>query len=173
MNTIFEKHNSLNEIICESIIELFDKQSTNEIFNIPKNNKDWERIERMLYKEVLIGVNEYKMNLLNNINLNNELIKLLNNELYMKHFCIQKIETGENAINKYNLIPNRYNVLTYIFYLNDINDGGEIIFENIEKKLKPNIGTLVLFPENINHINYNCNPPQKNIQYIISGQLHY
>jgi len=128
----------------------------------------------MLYKELLIGLNEYKINLLNNINVNNELITLLNNELYTKHFCIQKIDIGENIINKYNFIPNRYNVLTYIFYLNDIIHGGEIVFSNVENEnIKPKLGKLVMFPENINSMYYKCVPPLKITQYIISGQLCY
>jgi hypothetical protein len=172
MNTIFEKHNSLNDIICESIIELFEKN----IFYIPKNNKEWERIERTLYKEILIGLNEYKMNLMNNINLNNELITLLNNDLYTKDICIQKIDIGENITNKYNLIPNRYNVITYIFYLNDIKQGGEVVFYNNDmenKMINPEKGKLVLFPEDINLLSYKCCAPIENVQYIISGQLYY
>ena len=174
MNAVFEKHNSLNSMICESIIELFQEQDTNKLYNIPKNNNEWERIERTLYKELLIAINEYKMNLLKNINLHNELVTLLNNELYTKHICIQKIDIGENITNKYNLIPNRYNVLTYIFYLNDVVDGGEIFFSNVEyDAIKPKKGKLVLFPENVNSFHYKCLPPNTNTQYIISGQLCY
>jgi len=177
---IFEYNNSLTDIICENIIEFFDEDSNDNIFNIPKYNKKWERIERLLYKELLMRINDYKNKLLQNINLNNELLLLLNNELYTKYLSIQKIEVGKNEIiDKYNFVPNRYNVLTYIFYLNDIDEGGEVIFIPLENEsvetytIKPKKGKLVLFPENINTCNYKVLLPTNYSQYIITGQLCY
>ena len=108
MSSIFEYNKSLTDIMCENIIEYFEEDSDKNIFNIPKYNKKWERIERLLYKELLMRINDYKNKLLEKINLNNELLLLLNNELYTKYFSIQKIEVGKNEIiDKYIFIPNR------------------------------------------------------------------
>lgn len=90
MTDIFEYNNSLTDMICENIIEYFEEDSDKNIFNIPKYNKKWERIERLLYKELLMRINDYKNKLLQNINLNNELLLLLNNELYTKIFLYKK-----------------------------------------------------------------------------------
>jgi hypothetical protein len=179
MTSIFEYNNSLTDMICENIIEQFEENNgNNNIFNIPKNNKEWERIERLLYKELLMRLNDYKNKLLENINLNNELYTLLNNELHTKHFSVQKINIGKDKI-VYNFTPNRYNVLTYIFYLNDVDDGGEVVFPSSENRMldnyiiKPKRGKLVLFPENIDMFNYNVKCPANCSQYIITGQLYY
>ena len=149
MTAIFEYNNSLTDMICENIIEQFEENNgNNNIFNIPKNNKEWERIERLLYKELLMRLNDYKNKLLENINLNNELCILMNNELYTKHFSIQKINIGKDEI-VYNFTPNRYNVLTYIFYLNDVDDGGEVVFASSENRMLYfsvfEISSLILF----------------------------
>jgi len=184
MSFLFEYNNSLTDMLCETIIESFDSElHDGNIFNIPKNSKTWGKIERMLYKELLVKLNETKLKLLENINMNNELLLLLNKSLYTKHITIQKIDIGDKCINNYNLIPNRYNVLTYIFYLNDIMEGGELIFNvdnvsgnnstNLTKNIiKPTIGKLVLLQEDIK-FPYICCLPKSNVQYIISGQLCY
>lgn len=166
MSLIYNCNKSLTPELCETIIDKFNEESISNIFNIPKNNISWQRIERIIYKELLIGINEYKSRLIDDINLNNELILLLNKTLYIKNLTIQKINIHEDNNINYNLIPNRYNVLTYIFYLNNTTgDSNELNNSN-------NIqGNLIIFPENICYP-YKCNL-SKNEQYIISGQLYY
>jgi hypothetical protein len=174
MDLIFEYNNSLTNILCENIIEQFDECSNSNIFNIPKNNSHWEKIERIIYKELLIRINDFKNKLINKIGISN-LFDLLNKPLYTKNLCIQKINNTENMNNKkYNFIANRYNVITYIFYLNDKYDYGETIIKINDNDIiiKPKKGKLVLFPENINYP-YKCILPTNNSQYIISGQLCY
>lgn len=196
MSILFEYDKSITGMLCESIIEQFDEDSNDKtIFNIPKNNKCWERIERILYKELLMKLNQTKMKLLDDINLNNDLLLLLNKSLYTKHITVQKLDMGEQSIQSYHFTPNRYNVLTYVFYLNDIVEGGEIVFRrpkiisdnatcteiifvgddvNSDTSIiiKPKMGKLVLFQEDIKYP-YTCVLPKSNMQYIITGQLCY
>ena len=90
-----------------------------------------------------------------------------------KKYAVKAI--NDNFIGKYNFTPNRYNVLTYIFFLNDSYNEHEIILNVSENELyniKAEKGKLVLFPENKNYP-YKCNLSKNNIQYIISGQLYY
>ena len=48
------------------------------IMNIEKNSEQWNRIERVLYKNILIKLNEYKMSMLDkNSEIVNELSKNL------------------------------------------------------------------------------------------------
>jgi hypothetical protein len=175
MTCIFECK-SLTNILCESIIEQFEEENIiNNMFIIPKNSKRWEKIERMLYKELLIKINEYKLKIISEIDANNDLIILLNETLYVQNLIIQKIDKGESSISKYFFKPNRYNVLTYVFFLNDIQECGEIIIKvnnESEKIIRPKKGLLVLFPENIEYP-YKCIPPKTESQYIITGQLCY
>lgn len=180
MYLIFENNNSLNEVLCDDIIELFEENNINgvnekqyNIYNIPKNNVSWERIERLIYKEILVRLNEYKNNLICDMN-NNNLISLLSKTLYTKHLSIQKIYIGEKFIDKFNFIPNRYNVLTFVFFLNYSLDGGEIIIKinNKDVIIKPEKGKFVLFPEDIDYP-YKFNLPKNTPLYIVSGQLCY
>ena len=62
--------------------------------------------------------------------------------------------------------------MTFIIYLNDV-EGGELnIYINDENKvIKPKIGKLILFQEDIKYP-YKYNIPL-NTQYIITGQLCY
>lgn len=169
--SIFEYNNSLSSILCDVIIEQFEEISEKSSFNIPKSSKKWKRIEDAIYKEILVRLNEYKIKLLLNINLYNDEIQLLNNTLYTKDITIQKIDIGNGSIQKYNFTPNRYNVLTYIFYLNDVTEGGEVCF--VSDVIKPKKGKLVLFFEDVNKFEYTCTLPKNTPQYIITGQLCY
>jgi hypothetical protein len=63
-----------------------------------------------------------------------------------------------------------HRVITYLWYLNDVNDGGETEFCG-DFKVKPRAGKLVLFPASW------CYPhkgimPLSNNKYIITGWLH-
>ena len=92
---IFE--NSITELLCEDIIEMFEREKSKCTINfddnkndnyysefiIPKNDKNWEKIERILYKELLTKVYKYKQNLIKNSNnkLEMEILSFLNNGL--------------------------------------------------------------------------------------------
>ena len=120
MTIIFEYKKSIIPILCETIIEQFEEESNKPLLNIPKNNKYWEKIEHALYKELLIRINDYKNQLLYNIDNNHELMISFNKSFYLQNFIIQKICANDIINNKYNFIPNRYNFLTFIFFLNTI-----------------------------------------------------
>jgi hypothetical protein len=175
MNLIFEFDDCFTNEFCDTIIELY-KDNNNDntnIFCIPKNDKDWKRIELIIYKELLIKLNEYKIKLLSEMNLNNDLILRLNKSLYTKNLIIQKINHEETNLKKLYFIPNRYNLLSYVIFLNDIDEGGELIFNNNinEKIIKSKNGKIIFFPENKYNI-YSINYPKNEYQYVITGQLY-
>jgi len=60
--------------------------------------------------------------------------------------------------------------LSFMWYLNDVNVGGETVFEDL--LIKPKIGRMVVFPPlwMFPHIG---NPPISNSKYILSTYLHY
>jgi hypothetical protein len=62
--------------------------------------------------------------------------------------------------------------LTFILYLNDIEDGGETEFLYQRRRIKPEQGTLVIFPAGFTHT-HRGNPPLKESKYIITGWLEY
>ena len=177
MNTlIIEYPNSITELLCDNIIENYEINEKS-IFEIPKNNEKWTRIEKLLYKELLININKYKnsilhLNTVDSINI----LNLISKPLFTNSFLINKLSSqltdgkltdGKQA--NYFKKNNRYNVLSYIFYLNTVTDGGEIHFVN-GAHILPKKGKLVLFPENLDYM-YKPTIPISNDQYIIYGQL--
>lgn len=63
-----------------------------------------------------------------------------------------------------------FRTLTYIFYLNDIEDGGETEFYN-GKKINPTKGTLVIFPALWTYL-HRGNMPISNDKYIVTGWIY-
>jgi hypothetical protein len=172
-NYIFQKQILIYEL-CEDIIKLFEESNNkdNEM-NIPKQSKKWEKIELILYKELLICINNYKNNLIINNNqqdkIKNEIINYLNKELYIKNFKIRKYTNNTSEIldiRPSNNNPNRYNFLKFIYCLNENNC--EIIINNTEILLK--CGNLLLFP---NDLLYKIKIPILEKQFIICGELSY
>lgn len=60
--------------------------------------------------------------------------------------------------------------LSFLFYLNDVEDGGETIFTGI--KIKPKAGRLVVFPPLWMYPHKGC-IPISNEKYIMSTYFHY
>ena len=62
-------------------------------------------------------------------------------------------------------------VSSFIFFLNTIEDGGDIEFFNI-KNIKPKKGNLIIFPATWD-LNYKYNIPISSDNYVITGTLYY
>lgn len=61
-------------------------------------------------------------------------------------------------------------MLTYILYLNDVDEGGETELLYYHKRIKPKKGTLVIFPAHFTHA-HRGNPPLSNEKYIATGWI--
>lgn len=61
---------------------------------------------------------------------------------------------------------------TYILYLNDVQDGGETEFLYLSQRVKPQKGTLLLFPAGYIHT-HRGNPPLSGEKYIMTGWIEY
>lgn len=66
--------------------------------------------------------------------------------------------------------PSARRFLSFLWYLNDVETGGETVFEGVE--IKPETGKLIVFPPMwmFPHIG---KPPISNNKYILSTYLHY
>ncbi len=60
--------------------------------------------------------------------------------------------------------------LSFLWYLNDVDDGGETVFKDIT--IKPKAGTLLIFPP-LWMYPHRGNPPISGPKYIMSTYLHY
>jgi len=63
-------------------------------------------------------------------------------------------------------------VLSWILYLNDIEEGGETEFLYQSLRIKPKTGTFILFPAYFTHT-HRGNPPLKREKYIATGWIEY
>lgn len=61
-----------------------------------------------------------------------------------------------------------HRTVTFLFYLNDVEEGGETTFP--EFKVKPKKGSLLLFPATWNYV-HSANIPKSNDKYIITGWM--
>jgi len=98
------------------------------------------------------------------------------NRIVIKHMKFQKTEIGSG----YHVWHEEYSghkdadvrVLTWILYLNDVDEGGETEFLYYPGRIKPKAGSLVLFPAYFTHV-HRGNPPISNTKYIITGWCEY
>lgn len=66
----------------------------------------------------------------------------------------------------------RNRLLTFIVYLNDIEDGGETEFLYLSKRVKPKAGRVVIWPAGFTHT-HRGNPPLQDTKYIITGWVEF
>lgn len=62
--------------------------------------------------------------------------------------------------------------LTWLFYFNDVEDGGETELLYQHMRVKPKAGRLVIFPAYFTHT-HRGNPPISNTKYIATGWYHF
>ena len=90
-------------------------------------------------------------------------------------FQIQKYDKGEGGypawhIDSDYLYPFHNREYVYLFYLNDVNEGGETEFLHCGVSLKPVKGTLVYFPTNFPFV-HRGNVPISSDKYIVTGWM--
>ena len=166
---IFEIPNSLPDALCDDLINMYEiedykykgqtlggvntsiKDTTDLV--MPKNDKVWERTETILYKQLMNGLDEYMKHLnkdeYSNINYKYHIFD--NSDLHVDCFMLQKYNKCKGRYVYHNDFTNeseknRYRVITFIWYLNDVTDGGETEFFGGKINIKPEKGKLVLFP---------------------------
>jgi len=66
----------------------------------------------------------------------------------------------------------RNRILTFMVYLNDIEDGGETEFLYLSKRVKPTAGRVLIWPSGFTHT-HRGNPPLKDTKYIITGWIEF
>lgn len=191
---IFEIPNSLPDALCDDLVYMYElednkydgltfggvnknvKDTTDLI--MPKNNKLWERIEKTLYKQLMKGLSEYMahLNKKEYSNTNNTYHIFDNNEIHVDCFMLQKYNKCSGRYTYHNDYVNesekkRYRVITFIWYLNDVTDGGETEFFGGKTNIKPEKGKLVLFPASW-AFPHRGKMPLSNDKYIITNWFY-
>lgn len=193
---IYTKKNSLPEELCNEIIEYYNQEGNNRYYGVTagglnKNVKDtldlvipintdsnnkWFKINKILSDELYYNLQLYIKNIEKKLsNESNTEYKIFNKNNFTENcFMIQKYEKGKGKYiyhNDFSINDNGdYRVITYLWYLNDVEEGGETEIWH-ELKIKPEKGKLLLFPA---HIGFpHCGKmPISSDKIIITGWLY-
>lgn len=185
-NLLYINENSLSKELCDEIIDKYENEGecrkkgvTSGGFNpnikntldfgIFKNQK-WEIIHKTLYQEIARNLQKY----IDKNSFDNYDNKIINGKLWYETFMIQRYTKceGRYAYHEDFSVNNdkSYRVLTYLWYLNDIDEGGETeFFGNF--KIKPRAGKLVIFPASWTYPHTGL-IPISNDKYILTGWIY-
>lgn len=91
--------------------------------------------------------------------------------LRMKHYRASKGDKFDYHVDEYDAISCRRFLVAFI-YLNDVEEGGETEFPELNVKIKPRSGNCLIFPPNWLYL-HSGNPPISGDKYIMGTYLHY
>jgi hypothetical protein len=153
-------------------------------FIIPKNNELWNNIETTLVEELKSCLTKYNSTICENITntiieenfVKNKINIFFNDTFTIKDLMIQKYEKGKGKYIYHNdfyvdFQTKSHRVITFLWYLNTVEEGGHTDFFGGKIKIKPEKGKLVLFPASW------CYPhcgrtPISNDKYIITNWVY-
>jgi len=171
--------NALSDEVCDEIIKQFEKS---EIYdgvtaggcnhNIKKTKdfhlshgklEDWKELDTALYSSLATHLQRYyaetqlrPMENLEDTGFQIQRYRKKDGHYVMHHDASREFD--------------KYRVLTFLWYLNDVPEGGETNFYN-KIWVTPRKGQLVLFPATWNHEHMGC-MPISNDKYIVTGWIY-
>ena len=189
MDFIYINENSIPSDLCKEIISTFENEP-NKYKGVTRSGQN-DKIKKTLDYSINININEdsawfninkflYEELLKNLKNFNTNLCEKYGKTFFNKNFCdtcflMQKYDKNEGKFvyhDDFSMVNDMkmHRVLTYLWYLNDVDEGGETEFCG-DFKIKPTEGKLILFPASW------CYPhkgimPLSNDKYIITGWLN-
>jgi hypothetical protein len=152
------------------------------ISGMARNDKTWEKIHKILYLELYDNLKTY----LNKFNDDNRYYKNMFDSsefkiiettiLVVDSFQMQRYEKkkGKYIYHNDSLVSYdtpSFRVITFLWYLNDVYEGGETEFWGGDLKIIPECGKLLLFPATWTYPHC-ANIPISNDKYIITGWLN-
>jgi hypothetical protein len=193
---IYSNPNSLSKELCSEIIskyeeskEKYDGMTLGGVNRDVKYTKDlilrseeWDRITSTLRNELHLNLKTF-LKQLNNV----EDFKSSNNHSTYNDFRINfpNITTDSFMAQKYTANQGRYvyhndsmiewdnkrkRFMTYLWYLNDVTEGGETVFDG-KYQVKPTAGKLILFPASWTFPHCGKMPVSSD-KYIITGWIY-
>ena len=180
--------NAFSKEYCEKTIKYFDNLKAN---GFTENRMQAEGVQKTIRDDdAFFG--HYAINLQNDLELYlkfNETFWKIYNEQYALNFAILS-ESGvhNNFSFKVQKTPigggyhtwhyescdrkSCHRLLTWMVYLNDVEEGGETEFLYQHIRVKPKQGTLVIWPAAFTHT-HRGNPPLSNEKYIVTGWTEF
>ena len=196
---IYINKKSLSTEVCRDLIELFENEERKydgvthggvqknikdtKDFVIPENEAKWYKYYHLFHNELTRNLQLYLNKLNKNDSFKNE---NQNTTTVYKHFENTNISHSVFMLQRYIMNEGRYvyhndfsidlknkknRVITYLWYLNDVLEGGETEFPDLNLKVKPETGKLVLFPATWDFPHCGKMPISSN-KYIVTGWLY-
>ena len=177
-NFIAEYPNALNDELCDEIIKFADKHI--EVNPSLNRSVATESTKTSLRKDWFFFIHTKFDFAIPINNLLNEYLKQYSDE-YMGAFYTgryssfdQKLQVtpAGGGFHNWHCEHSHYvycdRVLAWMFYLNNIELGGETEFLHQKCRIKPEKGKLVIFPAAFTHC-HRGNPPLKDTKYVVTG----
>ena len=196
---IYINENSISRELCKDIINLFEveegryigktrngvdkdvKDTTDYLIN--PEDKKWTKIHSFLKTELNNNLKSYLKKLNENDCINNT--EQLSSNIEYNYFSELALFFNTFMIQKYNKNCGRYiyhndshidfsnksnRIITYLWYLNDVKEGGQTVIED-NIKITPSAGKLLLFPACWTYPH--CGKiPISNNKYILTGWIY-
>lgn len=198
-NYLYINENSLSPELCNLIIQYFNddknkyegvtggglNHAIKETLDLSLTQQDcprWKKICSILHNELDINTKSYVSKINNQITENHEIENSTNNysvfsKAFLKNetFQMQKYEKGKGRYiyhtdESYDHSKNEYRVITFLWYLNTVDEGGETELW-CTHKIKPEAGKLLLFPACWT-FPHRGKIPISHDKYIITGWLY-
>jgi hypothetical protein len=174
---IYIKHGELSKDFCNNCIEKFksddrkhDGMTADGVDHDVKISTDlniafcddWKNEQVVFFESLLRTLDDYQ-------NIYGDLFNSLLLPMKNSGYQIQETKPGGfyDWHDDFSVQDDYFRVLTYIWYLNDINDGGYTEFID-GTKIKPEAGKLVLFPSTWTYLHRGVSPLSET-KYISTG----
>ena len=196
-NYIYVNEKSLSKELCTDIIQYFEEEpnktrgvtmcglntnvkDTMDFSILHKNvSSKWDKIRVLLEKELTNNVKKYVKNINDCISVHEELssmkYQVFNDDVTFETMQIQRYtkSSGKYIFHhdfKVNHEKQQCRIITYLWYINAVDEGGETEFWN-NYKVKPEAGKLILFPATWTYP-HRGKVPISNDKYIITGWVY-
>jgi len=185
---IYVKNNSISEKVCDYLINVFENDASHLVrkgvtLSGPSDAKitldlkltiEINKYDDYIFTELNSNVNTYFQTL--NANYESFIIPLKNikdtgyqMQKYISNVGVYKYHHDSHYAKDEPTTQTR--ILTFIWYLNTVNEGGETEFFNGRIKIKPEKGKLLLFPSTWTFM-HKGNTPISSNKYIVTGWLY-
>ena len=191
-NLIWEKKNSLDKETCQGMISKFivdpDKRPGFTLSGLNLDSKkttdlkisnldNWKSFDSKIFESLVKGIDDYKKYV---TELDERIVIpfYYNYDVHDSGYQIQMYDASKgNETGGFYTWHNDFyvdgagtRILTFMWYLNDVIEGGETEFID-GTKIKPEEGKLVIFPSTWDMV-HRANPPISNNKYICTGWIY-
>jgi len=171
---------SLESNICDFLVSLFDQVPDKHERHDNQGKPNFTQFNLTEHRELTPEVNQVHSHIIKKVfeyrDVYYEFVdkRVFPDEHTLEQFRIKKYNPdGEDRFDTHVDVTNydsSRRFLSFMWYLNDVESGGETIFQDLS--VQPKRGTLIMFPP-LWMFPHKGNPPISATKYILSTYLHY